>query len=264
MNEKPILFSTPMVNAILDDRKWQTRRIVTPKRCSVFLPRRVYADPMLGRGKINPRSAPRGRHAATLHADGAVSVALHDGPLGVEPGEFEWRCPYAEGSTMLRDGKWIITPKPDQALWVRETWGYGDRYYREFDEKGGPGTVVAYLADHSAMMFGETPKRVPKYDIEQWNWSRMRWRPSIFLPRWACRILLDVREVRIERLQDITEDDAYAEGVPTSLTLAGESCRAAYARLWDTINPKTPWKSNPWVWVISFSRLHRAAWKVAS
>ncbi len=87
----------------------------------------------------------------------------------------------------------------------------------------------------------------------------LRWRPSIFMPRWASRITLEIRGVRVGRLQDISEADAIAEGchdsegAPTQ-ELSGTS-RGAYALLWDEINGKrAPWSSNPWVWVVEFAR----------
>ena len=93
-----------------------------------------------------------------------------------------------------------------------------------------------------------------------------KWRPSIFLPRWASRITLAVTAVRVERLQEISELDALDEGVEgkrvTSVLngVRGEyvvgSARDAYAALWDTINgDRAPWASNPWVWVVEFSRV---------
>lgn len=98
------------------------------------------------------------------------------------------------------------------------------------------------------------------------------WRPSIYMPRWASRITLEVTEVRVERLQDISEEDAQAEGVercdgfPLSLGYpAGEddgkcvlypSAVRAFSVLWDSLNhERAPWRSNPWVWVIRFKRV---------
>lgn len=97
---------------------------------------------------------------------------------------------------------------------------------------------------------------------------RHGWRPSIHMPRWASRITLEITDVRVERLQDITEDDARAEGVPeaggllpeypgTYLTPKGDfaSARVAFQRLWESIYGDTGWNSNPWVWVIAFRRV---------
>jgi hypothetical protein len=96
----------------------------------------------------------------------------------------------------------------------------------------------------------------------------MRWRPSIFMPRWASRITLEVTEVRVQRLQEVTEDDALAEGVeplkhiaPDQPLLTGGTAgeqphRLAFSVLWDSINgERASWVSNPWVWAVSFRRL---------
>lgn len=96
-----------------------------------------------------------------------------------------------------------------------------------------------------------------------------RWRPSIHMPRWASRITLEVTDVRLERLQDISEEDAKAEGVATRcLAEPDESpeCSVGFRNpdgfaldnfrsLWDAINGAESWDANPWVWVVSFRRL---------
>ncbi|HEU5276806.1 MAG TPA: hypothetical protein VFU97_24330 [Xanthobacteraceae bacterium] len=124
-------------------------------------------------------------------------------------------------------------------LWVRETWdappGTDDR--RE----------VAYRADY---------ERDPE---------GARWRPAIHMPRWASRITLDVLEIRVERLHDITEEDAKAEGVKPFAYDPGGDCwtdgkhRTAFSFLWNEINGWNPnsWDSNPWVWVVSFRRVEK-------
>jgi len=96
-------------------------------------------------------------------------------------------------------------------------------------------------------------------DAESKNWI-----PSIFMPRWASRLTLEVTGVRVERVQDISEEDAETEGVeppmlhpddPANLDVA----RGAFADLWDAINAKRGygWASNPWVWVVTFTRVQR-------
>jgi len=82
-----------------------------------------------------------------------------------------------------------------------------------------------------------------------------RWRPSIFMPRWASRITLEVTGVRVERLQDISEADAIAEGIERPNNPVWYAVDE-YQHLWDQINAKrAPWASNPWVWVIEFKRV---------
>lgn len=112
-------------------------------------------------------------------------------------------------------------------LWVRET--FANNGYELF-----------YRADGVAL-----PPRMPS--------GPAKWKPSIFMPRAACRLVLEVTAVRVERLQEISGGDAWAEGVSDgprpSLAIA------CYRRLWDSLNAKrAPWASNPWVWVLTFSR----------
>jgi hypothetical protein len=91
---------------------------------------------------------------------------------------------------------------------------------------------------------------------------RIRWMPAIHMPRWACRLLLDVVSVRVERLQEISGTDARAEGIdeedyppPPDDQEYRFDYRAGYAQLWDSLNAKrAPWSSNPWVWVVEFNR----------
>ena len=90
-----------------------------------------------------------------------------------------------------------------------------------------------------------------------------KWRPSIFMFRYLSRILLKIEDVRVQRLQDISEEDARAEGGPSILGYVDEdkiqhgflSYREWYAWLWDSINGAGGWKANPWVWAITFERI---------
>jgi hypothetical protein len=174
MKERPILFSGPMVRAILDGRKTQTRRAIRP--------------PMPWR----------------------------DG-WGVGLGEYN--CPYGQ---------------PGDRLWVRETWAPKQW------EKGACYRATGDLLDT----------------------GHCQWRPSIHMPRWASRITLEVIGVRVERLQDISEADAEAEGCePLPMCggpeVGGYNCyQSGFELLWGSINGKlAPWSSNPWVWVVEFQRI---------
>lgn len=121
-------------------------------------------------------------------------------------------------------------------LWVRETWA----------TLTGNGIRTVYRAD------GEDP-RTGWDDTPDDQRPAMRWRPSIFMPRSASRITLEVTEVRVQRLTEINEEDARAEGVdvPDGLTAV-----SAFALLWNRINgERASWTSKPWVWVVSFRRL---------
>lgn len=126
-------------------------------------------------------------------------------------------------------------------LWVRET-------LAELDDQYG-GTSYAYKADASYVEPHKSWDKLPKHII-----------PSIFMPRWASRITLDITGVRVERVQDITVEDARSEGVEP-LGSEGDSrrWRASFHELWDSLNAKRGygWTTNPWVWVITFERTNR-------
>lgn len=204
LRERGILFSVPMVRAIIEGRKTQTRRVVAPKTVA-FL----------------------GSKAG-----------------GMDPAEDH--CPYG----------WV-----GDRLWVRETYAFGKEW------EGIPPRIVSdeegvyYAADDSLR-----PGREPLGKDDRGTWRR-----SIHMPRWASRLTLEVTEVRVQRLQDITEEDARAEGIiewkdakgtayyGTNVADVWElSARGAFKRIWDDINgERAPWASNPWVWAISFRRSFR-------
>lgn len=140
--------------------------------------------------------------------------------------------------------------KPGDRLWVRETW-YCDDYrvqtgpYLEVD---GARELTVYCADDPRPYEAEQPV----------------WRPSIHMPRWASRITLEISAVRIERLNDISQADARAEGAPPSHPSIdwvsrsfgyADFSRSWYAQLWEAINGPCSWDANPWVWVIEFRRV---------
>lgn len=132
---------------------------------------------------------------------------------------------------------WVRSPvAPGDDLWVRETWA-------EHEPDDVQGTRVYYRADHAD---GESQVRPGMF---------LRWTPSIHMPRWASRLTLRVTSVRVERLHDITEDDARAEGV---LTLEprtdAASARDRFTDLWSEVYGRAAWDANPWVWVVSFKR----------
>ncbi len=215
--EKPILFSGPMVRAILDGKKTMTRRPIkfvkrfTPEGIKRFIP------DYLGK-----------------------PTWVFTGTVDGNPAE-----------------NWIY-PKyaPNTRLWVRETWAWGKRY------------------DDCIITLETIPKQKPDYaeifyraDNNQVNRDD-KWKPSIFMPRWASRITLEIVSVRVERLQEITEEDARSEGVfdggclncggtqPCGCDNPVPDARDSFIWLWDSLNGKTyPWKDNPFVWVIEFRRI---------
>lgn len=260
MKEQPILFSAPMVLAILAGRKTVTRRIVNADTLRVRLPSRVDSD----LPEFMPRvSAKPGTHRAKLNRGGAVT--LSDLDLGVKPGEFHFECPYAVGDTHLGDyggGRkaWTITPRGSQRLWVKETFaaerigtGRGnDAKARVFYRASCPGDQ-ATIAERGGISL---------IKIE-------RWRPSIFMPRVFSRIDLEVVSVRIERLHDITESDAAAEGVEPMFVMdvasfvRGDAVpestyRNGFEHVWREINGADSWKANPWIWRVEFRRIEES------
>lgn len=188
VKEHPILFSAPMIRAILDGTKTQTRRVV--KR-----PKRTPLDYIL-----NP----------SLMVD--AWCVWWQNPSFERVGQTQ-DCPYGQ---------------PGDRLWARETWRVSDQ----------PDERIEYRADVD-----------PQYD-------GLKWTPSIHMPRWASRITLEITAVRVERLQDISEQDAMAEGINgEQLHSAQGYAPKAFMKLWESINGPGSWAANPWVWCISFRRL---------
>ncbi len=104
----------------------------------------------------------------------------------------------------------------------------------------------SFLIDHYEKLFYKAGKVFhPEF---------YKWKSSIFMPRWASRITLEITEIRVERLQEISREDCIKEGIERHLYMpAGEYERQNFAFLWDSINGKKyPWESNPWVWVVAF------------
>lgn len=230
MNERQILFSGPMVRAIIAGQKTVTRRIISSESVGAYV---------LVRGRMYDP-----------HFESHVAAMLE-------------RCPYGAAG---------------DRLWVREAFAVP------------PGSTnadeVVYRADVREEDLAEerrTRRLVPRAQQTPWT-------PSIHMPRAFSRILLEVTDVRVERLQAITEDDVYAEGVTIPVTdvdghgkrypggqvsvlqsitgkhpsykylpkdpTGADAVRAHFASLWDSINhERAPWSSDPWVWVVGFKRV---------
>jgi hypothetical protein len=215
MKERPILFNDPMVRAILQGRKTQTRRILRPQ------PRLNWVY------KLTPEFK-------------AVQVSTQYDTMGVHDGVFI-KCPYG---------------RPGDRLWVREAfcetdWKPGTS---GFPADPATGFIIAYRADYPD--WPTRPFPAP------WD---ANWKPSIFMPRWASRLTLEITGVRVERVQEISEEDAKAEGCSKERigaeagALEGMhfTARKQFAEFWDSINARRGfgWAINPWVWVIKFKRI---------
>ncbi|MBI6666982.1 hypothetical protein B1F73_23685 [Pseudomonas syringae] len=222
--ERPILFSAPMVRAILEGRKTVTRREVKKP------------------------------------------AALDCLAAGFEP------------AFLALPGNADLSPygRAGDRLWLRETWS-------DVNLQGAPG--IAYRADGDVRdlmedasflnedgAFNYDDPRSKPYQFACWSEDLLggkegRWRPSIHIPRWASRILLEITDVRVERLQDISEDQAKAEGIRlyTDHAELGEwwhvdgietysaDPRKSFELLWTSVGGD--WNANPWVWVVEFKRV---------
>lgn len=233
MKERPILFSAPMVRAILDGRKTQTRRVVKPQP-DVQHWQNIQA--MHGR-------SPDGKAFGDPYKWRVV------GPHYPDDASDDVRSPYAVGDR----------------LWVRETfaaWDGRDLF------SGRLVPMTAYRAGRRVHASPETPGvHVP---LEQWpiEWrddfkpESMKWTPSIHMPRAASRITIEVTDVRVERLQALSRADAAAEGIcypegePKPEWYRNDRWpEENFAGLWDAINGAGAWHANPWVWVVCFQRV---------
>lgn len=227
MKERPILFSAPMVRAILDGRKSQTRRIAKPIK-----------HPDWG----------------NEYSPGALVTEKESNDV------IDRACPYGA--------------KGDR-LWVRETFqplfADGIENYSEVNWKTGKGYQISYPATDGVQEFMDSDDNI-----------RDACKPSIHMPRWASRILLEITNIRVERLNDISEEDAIAEGFASITKDDGRTVKygipdrdgypgnddigwnwcdwnvspvLAYKRLWESINGKSSWNINPFVWAIEFKRI---------
>lgn len=217
MKQRPILFSTPMVQAILEGRKTQTRRVikVQPDENGIdFIP-----------------------HAPSLDWEQHYKEEWKPWVYDTNEGErIGIHCPYGEIGDVL---------------WVRETWAAW--------QSPAPESEVEYI-----------------FRADQ-DFASTKWKPSIFMPREACRLFLEITNVRVERLQDISEEDAEKEGIEqieapqrdgdkwiyksyTKGTYEEKQLLPLYPycsfkTLWQSINGRESWDSNPFVWVVDFKKV---------
>lgn len=239
--ERPILFSGPMIRALLSGAKTQTRRIIKP---------RPVGYPWFWEGdEIDPfpqwfDGYERGREPC-----GAATAEVNK-PM---------RCPFGQ---------------PGDRLWVRETWRPVIERWSSYIEYAAGGPDLANSDRDRMTGLSKVALRFPgaRADIHS-----EAWHPSIHMPRWASRINLAITGIKVERVQDISEADILADGVRVPANAGGEpllrltgkhppreflkdplACtvsdllRAEWASLWCEINGRESWDANPWVWAISF------------
>lgn len=212
-----------MVRAILAGTKMQTRRVVKPQPKPCD---HSYA-PELGAASQWMRDDKGDWYCATC--GNGIELAHH-----IKEGVRGMRCPYGQ---------------PGDRLWVRENW-------RRLDQDNVVGVHVQYESDGARLWIKEGV-RIPD------GYRPDRVVPSIHMPRWASRITLEVTGVRVERLQDISEEDARAEGVSPFPNDPDGDCwtdgkhKTAFNYLWNEIHGWCPnsWDANPYVWCVSFKRV---------
>ncbi len=303
MKESPILFSGPMVRAILEGRKTQTRRVVSERsrvgypHCEIvafhasmtefktvgglrFETRCPYGQPGDRDWRREPIPADGWYYVRGLLAESAggdarpVYVRVHDGDLLW--GFSERDDPEAmslDGGPTQEAVEW---KRPGDRLWVRETFRYAEDLGEDW-ERGHTDVnpFLIYDADgHEQYWETDWPNYQPPLNAAEVHNSEGQpdhWRsygpiPSIFMPRWASRIDLEITGVRLERLQDISEEDAKAEGAIAEpcdharrtcdeIGCYGSTAKAAFRELWESINGPDSWQANPWVWVVEFKRV---------
>ena len=210
--ERPIIFGTAMVQLILGGRKTQTRRLVR-------IPSIVAHDGEtfpLGEGETAADST-----TIVRRKDGVFRAWMSEYP---EEGGVDVACPY--GQTGDR-------------LWVRESWWHHQSAF--IDQAGFLGGTITRLGEVGGS-YNANDEFSPARHPNVW-----RKRSAMYMPRWASRLVLEVVDIRVQRLQEISDEDARAEGF--------EPVRS-FARVWDDVNgERAPWATNPWVWAISFRRL---------
>ncbi|MDZ3013419.1 hypothetical protein [Klebsiella quasipneumoniae] len=248
MKERGMIFNSEMVRAILDGRKTQTRRIM----------------------KVQPESNQLGL------------LLITDSTKHSDIGKYHWAESNATGNHVR--SKLFSSPfgAVGERIWVRETWatlGNEDGCYVDWEDNLCKGDERS-----AARIYRASCKQRPG-DYGLWSipddayWKphtkehkfEGAWRPSIHMPRWASRILLEITDVRVERLNAISEEDARAEGIidggclncgepePCGCANPEPDATDAFAYLWQSIYGQDNWNANPWVWVIEFKRVEGGA-----
>ncbi|WP_065782082.1 hypothetical protein [Klebsiella pneumoniae] len=248
MKERGMIFNSEMVRAILDGRKTQTRRIM----------------------KVQPESNQLGL------------LLITDSTKHSDIGKYHWAESNATGNHVR--SKLFSSPfgAVGERIWVRETWatlGNEDGCYVDWEDnlcKGDERSAARiYRAsceqrpgDYGLWSIPDDAYWKPHTKEHKFEGA---WRPSIHMPRWASRILLEITDVRVERLNAISEEDARAEGIidggclncgepePCGCANPEPEATDAFAYLWQSIYGQDNWNANPWVWVIEFKRVEGGA-----
>lgn len=205
MRERPIIFNTRNVRAILDGRKIQTRRVI-----------KIQEDWW---------------NYVIPHSGGGWRATEADPNLSPECVNRGFNCPYGQVG---------------DKLWVRESF--------KIFSLGGIGNNEELTISYKALG-GLRTKKTNEIKARWQNWRFDKYTPSIFMPQWASRLTLEILNIRVERLQEITMKDCLAEGFVGDIT--NGTPKGKFMNLWDSINIKRGYgfDKNPWVWVIEFKKL---------
>lgn len=220
-----MIFNAEMVRAILDGRKTQTRRIMKVQPSDGFHPTHNGYDLDLNAHWYTP---------GVVDKNGYLQPAKKD-VFGAADENEGYACPFGAVGDRIWVREAFQGPLVSEEL-LEEYRAYPEKFenpeYCEYSADGGPRPEYCDLDDN----------------------LRHGWRPSIHMPRWASRITLEITGVRVERLRDLSEDDAKSEGItpPSGGVLPGWEYRINFRDLWMSIYGADNWEANPWVWVIEF------------
>lgn len=232
VKERPVLFSGPMVRAILEGRKTVTRRTVKPSMRGFDVSFELHQQED---GSWRP-----------MHT-------FDESCMDDQGTEHPIACPYG---------------RPGDRLWVRETWGVISHTWNEHGDMvdwvpDRPATAIrelpfgrGYYSGH--VIYAADGPNEWAGDDDGGGEPRSAWHPSIHMPRAASRILLEITAVRVERLQEIAPSQCIAEGawrIEDRALGRGHEAVAAFQGLWTSINGDESWSANPWVWVVEFRRV---------
>lgn len=239
---RPILFSTPMVKALLEGRKTQTRRIVRKPKAIIGTP----SDGTWDDDDVEIANTSEGYAAECRDERGDGYDLMLKCPYG-KPGDRLWVKETHRLVAWDEEAEMLVQYQSDNA----KEWCY-------FDGESHDEYMDSWERKNRKYCTEENEKLYPDLD-------RLPWVSSLFMPRWASRITLEITDVRVQRVKDISEEDAKAEGVATNNlgqflppypSAAGfTTAKRAYAELWDSINGAGSWDSNPWVWALTFKRV---------
>ncbi len=237
MTDYPMIYSAPMVRALQAGIKTQTRRIITP------------GNSLFNGGRWSAFHKRQEWDWKGAWVDGGPS------PMG-NPGPY-LKLRWLAGDDDFEDTVHRIYPviQPGDRIWVKEAWRTEPKNDDLPPSGLDPATAAVWFDASSDWRSGD---------------KNPRYRSARFMPRWSSRITLTVTDVRVQRLQDIIEDDAKAEGVESGQTSRGlmwkaydespncwvDTARISFTRLWNSIHGPDAWARNAWVWAYSFSVHH--------